>query len=389
MPNRHPSVAAAVDVATRDLRACYTDDGIIAGLRHFYDLWARDCLFACLGALSLGDVEIVRSTLKTLAVRQRADGLIPYVVRRGPMSLQRYYGQEKRWDEPRPEYEQRLSRALVPDGSLLFPIVLRRYVEHTGNNPFLFDLWPALVKNMGWCLSRLDDKGLFVEGKYCEWMDSVGKQGNTLWSNILLQKMLRDMQWLAVAGNRADVKVSIESASQTHQVALLHFFYPEDGRFVDWIDDKNKAHLYLASHSQLLALNFGLLPDEKALSILDYIEQNCLADFTVHSNHPRYPWHRVSPINILGGVADYQNQGCLWLQPGILYARALALHGKPEEARTQLDRIAKRIVNDGSVHEVFEPTTGKPLERFFYQSETPFAWSAGLFLDTAKAIGAG
>jgi len=54
----------AYDIAVKNLRQCYSDQGILAGLKHFDDYWARDSLYACWGALKLKDYEIVKRRLK-------------------------------------------------------------------------------------------------------------------------------------------------------------------------------------------------------------------------------------------------------------------------------------------------------------------------------------
>src|SRR3989338_7751792 len=64
-------------IASKELRACYVDGGIIAGIRHFDDFWARDALFASWGVLALGDFEQVRQTIELFLRWQQADGLIP------------------------------------------------------------------------------------------------------------------------------------------------------------------------------------------------------------------------------------------------------------------------------------------------------------------------
>jgi glycogen debranching enzyme len=78
------------------------------------------------------------------------------------------------------------------------------------------------------------------------------------------------------------------------------------------------------------------------------------------------------------GMGDYHN-GLIWLQPGMLYAGALYKEGYRAKAKMTLDKIARKIIESGGAHEVYE-TNGTPVNRLVYRSEHPFAWSAGLFI---------
>jgi len=59
-------IHSAYTIALINLRNSYRKDGIFAGRHHFSDMWARDSLFASLGALSVQDYHIVKKNLLTL-----------------------------------------------------------------------------------------------------------------------------------------------------------------------------------------------------------------------------------------------------------------------------------------------------------------------------------
>ncbi len=58
------------------LRKNATAHGFVAGATHFRDVWARDALFACWGALRAGMYDEVRRTLQTLGQQVR-NGQVP------------------------------------------------------------------------------------------------------------------------------------------------------------------------------------------------------------------------------------------------------------------------------------------------------------------------
>src|SRR3989344_6785637 len=92
MTYRRDVLESAESIARRDLLRCLTSEGIIAGTHHFVDLWARDGLFACLGALEVGEYTAVKTTIESFLAHQRRDGLIPYRVLRSRSTIGKYLG---------------------------------------------------------------------------------------------------------------------------------------------------------------------------------------------------------------------------------------------------------------------------------------------------------
>ena len=106
-------------IATEELRACYQEGGIVAGTHHFTDYWGRDGFFASMGALAIQDFEVVRNMVDTFFDHQRADGMIPYRVMNGPVSIGKYFGQHKKYDKPVPTFKLRGFGPEVFDGTTL------------------------------------------------------------------------------------------------------------------------------------------------------------------------------------------------------------------------------------------------------------------------------
>ena len=50
-----------------------------------------------------------------------------------------------------------------------------------------------------------------------------------------------------------------------------------------------------------------------------------------------------------------------------------------EESHQILSRLAGVIVKDQQIHEVYAPN-GKPLSNFWYKSESPLTWNAGMIV---------
>jgi len=116
------------------LRSCYSKYGILAGKHHFTDYWARDGYFAALGSLELGDFEIVNKMVNLFFSFQREDGLIPYRIMNGPISLSKYSGKPTFYKKPKPTHKLRGFGKEVLDGStltIIFTALLELKEIHT------------------------------------------------------------------------------------------------------------------------------------------------------------------------------------------------------------------------------------------------------------------
>lgn len=319
-------------IATNDVTACVVDSGITAGTRHFVDLWARDSLFAAFGA----PPELAKTTIETFLKFQRDDGLIPYrIFRRGNMLL--------------PNFRSIQSGGIVPDGGLMTIIAAQQF-----KNKYRKQVQRARA----WYKNTFGD-GLIFEWFQCEWADAVLKVGKTLYTNVLYWEATKS------PGIRAKINETFWNGRY----------------FADWVDYRRQD--YFASHPNMLAIIFGLATKNQAENILT-VAKTCWQGFTLHSNLPAYPFWRIPVQNYLVGIPDYHN-GCLWLQPGILYAVALHKYGRVAEAKKVLGAVAGKIVEYNGVYELYEKN-GRPVRRLFYKAEHPFAWSAGLFLWARNVI---
>lgn len=362
-------------IAMRELLACKNPYGFSAGLHHFVDLWARDSLFATFGANEAGMAGVTKKTLETFLRYQRRDGLIPYRVMRTTSDIGKYLGHPTYLPRPRPNFHSRQSGGIVPDGGLMTIIAASQYIGRTKDINFLRKQYGTLKLAAQWYEKQFRGN-LIREWLLCEWADAVLKLGNTLYTNVLYWKALEDMSRLAHAlGHQNDAQTFCKR--RDHIGALVHGRFWNGRYFADWIDWKRQD--YFASHPNMLAVLFGLTDAKGARAILTYAKIHCWNSFTLETNHPCYPFWRIPIVHHVIGMADYHNRGCLWLQPGILYAVALHQTGEKAEAKRVLTKISEKIMEYNGVYEVYEKS-GAPVDRLLYKAEHPFAWSSGLFL---------
>lgn len=270
------------------------------------------------------DAIFTKTTIETFLRFQRNDGFIPYRVMRSKTSIAKYFGKPTMLTQPKAEFRSHQSGGLVLDGGLMTIIAIAHSSRRSGSRRFFHSHYGQLERAIGWYEKRFPDR-LLSEWFQCEWADGVLKSGSTLYTNVLYWKALGDM------GNH----------SRQRRIGDLIRKQLWNGKFfADWADYKRQD--YFSSHANML---------------------QCVS-----------------------GLADYQNQGCLWLQPGITYALALWVVGYKKEAREFLSNIAVQIVRYGGVYEVYEKK-GTPVNRPLYRSESPFAWSSGLFLWASHILG--
>lgn len=368
------NIRNARGIAGRSLRSCMVDIGIAAGAHHFVDLWARDSLFASLGANVSGSSAMSKKTIETFLRFQRADGLVPYLILRSKHGLGKYFGRHTYYKIPVAHFRSHMSFGVVPDGGLMTIIAARAYAEKVKDVRFLKRQYAKLVRALSWYEIRFNS-GLITEWFQCEWADALLKSGNTLYTNVLYFRAASDLSWIAKRlGKSCD---AVRFATRVNAIKKMLNEQLWNGTFfADWKDWKRQD--YFATFPNMLAIIFGLTTKEQAESILVIAKARAWNGWTMENSAPKYPIWRVPFFHITIGMRDYHN-GLIWLQPGILYTVALHMSGYHRDARTVLDGIAKKIIASGGVHEVYE-RNGQPVMRPVYRSEYPFAWSAGLFV---------
>lgn len=374
--NEYAIIQQASHACTIAITSCSTSYGLKAGTHHFTDLWARDSLFATFGALAIGERKIARTTIESFLSHQKPNGHVPYIIQRSPTSIDKYFlGKPTYFKTPKPGFRSHLTCGIVPDGGLMTIIASSHYVRKTNDKSFLIFYYPRLKKAMQWYIQTYSGD-LISEWFACEWADANLKIGKILYTNILYWKALEDIGTIAKKLNEDKDALHFSHLKDGIRQRIHQQFWNGE-YFINWID--YKKHDYFASHPNMLAVLFGLTLQDQTRSILEYAKKHCWQGFTLEENHPQYPWYRIPLFHHLIGMGDYHNRGCLWLQPGILYAVNLYTNGYKKEATRVFSAISRQIAAYGDVFEVYEKS-GKPVKRLLYQAEHDFAWSAGLYL---------
>ncbi len=363
----------ALEIAKRDLRACYASKGILAGITHFDDYWARDSFYASLGALEIGDYEIVRKSLELFIKHQKKNGQIP--LRYGYHAIAIFlkllgliiHGKQYAL------YRTDNVISYPTDQNSLFVIVFFEYVKKTKDVEFARKHFGAVKRAIEWNRS-LTDGLLMEENYYANWADTHKKRGKVLYTNVLCCKALNSISKLCKLLNKNELKHYSNLYENTKKKINSMFWNGQ--YFIDWIG--TKKYDYFSTDGNVLAIIFGVADKKQSKKIESFIEKNAINKVPSLTNYPKYPNRLINPIMRILGMKDYQN-GMSWQWLGCMNVVSKQKAGLKKEANDLLCKISEIIVKYDGAYEVYE-NTGKPVKRKFYKSEQPFAWSSGLFI---------
>lgn len=350
---------------------------LCAGLRNFREPWARDLAFASFGLVELNEFQAVRESLEVFLINQRLSGQFPVKVHSTTV-LDRYlhslFKREQPVDAPlRPKYIT-AHNTISLDGNALLVIAVLNYAARSGDTEFGRSHWAALKRAVAWLETHaLEADDLLHQAPFTDWADSIARQGRVLYTNVVYWKALAELALLApLCGEPEDEARFAAKVRQLKRAINDHFWREELGYFVT-------SHIFdnLSSSGNLLAIAWGLTTPAQAHAILDNMGHFKMAEpVPTQVVHRAYPNKFIALENRLGGLAHYHTSAA-WLWLGAWHVIALARMERLAEAEALLYRISKVIVRDGAVHEVYAPD-GNYLSTFWYTSEAPLTWSAGM-----------
>ena len=325
---------------------------VIAGYPWFSD-WGRDTMIALPGlALATGRDEVAASLLRTFAAHID-QGMLP-----------------NRFTEAgnAPVYN-------TVDAALWYVEAVRAYVDATGDEALVDELWPALEEIVRWHLFgtrhgiRVDPAdGLLRAGEpgvQLTWMDAkvgdwvvtprIGKpvEVNALWYNALRSLEM----WASTRSSRHD-----HAALAQRVAASFERFWDPDGRYlVDVLDGPGGDDRSLRPN-QLLAVSLEHSPLDATRAAA--VVETCLRDLRTslgpRSLSPDDPEYR----NIYAGDAAERDsayhRGTVWpWLIGPLVAAHLRVHRDPVAARALLTPLRHHLL-DAGLGSVSEIADGDP-----------------------------
>jgi len=350
-----------------------------AGYRNFRESWARDFGFASYGLLALEKFETVKETLEAFLWHQNQDGQLPVKLYSIHVVTRFFYSLFER-EQPtlftlKPKYASGHGAPSL-DGQAMLVVAGQNYAQTTGDTAFLEEHWIQFKQAMQWLQRyRKGPKVLLSQGAYADWADSVARRGQVLYTNLVYWKALTAMGLGAESlGRNEESTLYFREAEAAARAIQEGFWQSELGYFVisEQLDQFSSA-------GNLLAIAWGLAEPDQTESILTFMEKAGMAKpVPTRVVHPAYPLALIAIENVLGGLANYHTEAS-WLWIGAWHVIALVKSGHMEQAHEILERIVEVIIRDKKVNEVHGPD-GEPLESFWYKSESPLTWNAGMVI---------
>ncbi|MEW5738676.1 MAG: amylo-alpha-1,6-glucosidase [Myxococcota bacterium] len=356
-----------------------------AGKNHFAALWTRDSSFPALGLLAEGRTEPVRDYLDALLANMRKDGLAPRRLGAGANFFQTFpalFGiHPKRSDTyDFVDFNKGLGKAPVDPNALLVWLSAE-YVHTSKDTAFLRAHLATLERAVKYLDKRTKD-GLLHQGPYEDWRDLTGREGATLYGNVLYWKAVSSLAELeAKAGRPAEAQRRTAQADALAKKIQKTFWDEEKGYFHDQVGLD-----VFGGDGNFLAGLTGLATPTQTRSLLAAADRLLLRGNGLYASTDKpYPAKDVPWYLSLAGIRGYGDGTLVWPWMTSLYALAAAKAGDTTRAQRALSAVAQASHRDGTFAEIYDER-GQGVRRGVYKSEVDFSWSAGLYLAGLKAL---
>ncbi|MEM3374496.1 MAG: GH116 family glycosyl hydrolase [Candidatus Woesearchaeota archaeon] len=380
------NIKKAFEIAKNNLRDCYGDLGIYAGLHHFKDYWARDGFFASFGSLILKDYNIVKKNLELFLKNVNKEGQLPLRIGKSSFEIALSYIMRRYDSKRKPIYFIDKSNKKPVDQNSLFIISFYEYIKETKDIDFLKNNITKIEKIMEWNFNQdKDNDYLIEEDEFCNWADSIKKRGKVLYTNVCFCYALKCMENLYRILNNEKKEIVYNEKYKIVKSKINERFWQGE-YYLDWIiDEKNlkKTFDYFSSDGNFLAVIWDIADKEKSKKIEEASHIFDIHEIPSKCVHPNYSNKLVSFQTKLIGLKDYHN-GLSWLWLGCINAISKNKVNMKKEAIDILLKMSNLIIKYNGVYEVYDKE--KPVRRLIYNAEIPFAWSSGMFLYACNEI---
>lgn len=377
-------IKEAIGIAKKGLRSCYTDRGIHTGSRRVY--WSWDSFFASFGALEIGDKQIVRKNLELYLNYQNSRGNIPKRIA-NPLYAFKYIKLPIS-ENPSKQKPSFASPYYIGPSISQCPILIicfHQFIKKTHDISFLKKNYGKLKKIILFLENSRYKSGLLRESVGGGWAESVLKRGAITYTNMCYFRSIVCMKDMAIKLNKKNDARNFDVESVKIKKAIDEKLWEgsKGGFFSDWYG--LSRHHHFNADGNLLALWWSIASTKQTKKIDKKINELLAeSDPPIQQTSERYFFWRIFFTNQLSGLKNYHTRFS-WLWLGCLAALAKKQIGKEERGRKIIKEIADKIVEYNSVHEIY--FNKKPVDLFFYKSEKPWAWAAGLFIYACKELG--
>lgn len=173
----------------------------------------------------------------------------------------------------------------IADFSLIYPAMIRQYYEFSGDRKLVAQLVPTLDGLLKYFAGYHDENGLLhhVDEKWnlVDWPQNLrdnydydrAAAGTNTMLNALYQGCLQDVSYLMHVAGKEQESGRLEAQAMQHKAACVHALRDANTRlFVDAIGSTHSA-----LHANVLALLFGIAPEDSREAIIGMIRERKLS----------------------------------------------------------------------------------------------------------------
>ncbi|OQB06017.1 MAG: hypothetical protein BWY19_00574 [bacterium ADurb.Bin212] len=376
-------ISQALEIAKRDLRRCYSDQGILTGSRNVY--WSWDSFYASLGSLEIGDYQVVKNNLLLYLKHQDKNGNLPKRIA-NPFYPLKYIGLpvSEHHTKQRPSYSSPYYTGRSVSQCPVFIIALYSYLTKTNDWEFAKKHKQKLRKILEYISSRRYKNGLIKENLGGGWAESILKRGAVTYTNVCYIQSLKLAAeiFCKIGEEKLSQKYMDEHRKIKKTVNERLWIRKSNGYYSDW--HGVFYHKQFSCDGNVLAAIWDIADIKQIRQIDKHLNLALkISEPPLAASVGRYSYFRVFIINRLGGIKNY-HIGFSWLWLGAIAAIFKKKIGKLTEAINILESISETIVKFDSVYEVYY--NKKPVKTIFYKSEKPWAWSAGMFIHACHIV---
>ena len=163
---------------------------------------------------------------------------------------------------------------VIEDYSCQWVEALKLYFDATGDQEFVREMWPTLTRQMKWFLDRRTPRGLLLAREYASFDNPLAYitcEGATM--NAFFYQALLDADYLGRAlGQNPPATVYAQAAAELGAAYNQQFWNEAEGAYNSAF--RGEQLLGPTAHAQLLALDRGLVPQNRVAAVRKWFLAN-------------------------------------------------------------------------------------------------------------------
>ena len=264
------------------------------------------------------------------------------------------------------------------DATLWYINAVLQFLKYTNDFRFVKEkLWDTLKEIIEWHMKgtlydiKMDEDFLLKHGSQLTWMDVMingnpvtPRNGKAVEIQALWYNALKSMELLATKfDEESEAEKYCSIAEKAKESFNNEFWYREKGYLFDVVLDGNKDNTLRPNQIFTVALDFPLIKEEKALKVIDAVQEKLLTPYglrTLPPDHPNYIGTYIGDFRHRD-FAYHNGTAWAWLlgpfTTAFLKTRKHEAEWREYAFKNFLERLLRENISDGglgSLSEIFD-----------------------------------